>query len=104
MERAESHYRYPLAHVNYDVEEIDAVVKTLRAGRTTCGPQVYKFEHTFSQYVGARYSTMVNSGSSADLLVAFGLGEPNLQDEILIPAVTWPTQVWSCLTAGYKVK
>jgi CDP-6-deoxy-D-xylo-4-hexulose-3-dehydrase len=48
---------------------------------------------------------MVNSGSSADLLVAHGLGpaEPG-RNEILVPAVTWPTQVWSAIMAGYTVR
>lgn len=38
---------------------------------------------------------MVNSGSSADLMAAFGLVDPlvsSLQvgDEVLVPSVTWP--------------
>lgn len=104
MENAAFEYKYPLAHPNYGEDEIQAVVDTLRAGRTTCGPRVQEFERQFASYVGSKQAVMVNSGSSADLLVAFGLGEPDHRDEILIPAVTWPTQVWSCLTAGYKVR
>lgn len=104
MEHIHSGYRYPLAYVNYDVQEIAAVTKTLQDGRTTCGENVKSFEKLFAQYVGAHHATMVNSGSSADLLVAFGLGEPDERNEIIIPAVTWPTQVWSCITAGYTVR
>jgi CDP-6-deoxy-D-xylo-4-hexulose-3-dehydrase len=104
MERARTHkYRYPLAEVNFDSLEIKAVTKTLKQGRTTCGKNVATFERTFSEYVGSRHAAMVNSGSSADLLVAFGLGAPDHRTEILLPAVTWPTQVWSCLIAGYNV-
>lgn len=96
--------RYPLAHVTYDQYEIDAVVKCLNDGQTTCGKQVAEFENKFAAYVGRDNAIMVNSGSSADLLVAFGLGMGNGKEEILVPAVTWPTQVWSCLLAGYKVR
>ncbi len=63
-----------------------------------------EFEETFAAYVGRKHAIMVNSGSSADLLVAFGLGHGNGEEEILVPAVTWPTQVWSCLMAGYNVR
>jgi len=93
-----------LAHVNYDAQEIDAVTHTLRDGRTTCGEQVKQFEQEFARYIGAQYATMVNSGSSADLLVAFGLPKPEPGDEIIIPAVTWPTQIWSAMMAGYTVR
>ncbi len=49
---------------------------------------------------------MVNSGSSADLLISFSLlsnDEWGLQrgDEILMPSITWPTQVWSVMMAGF---
>jgi len=96
--------KYPLAHVNYGTEEIEEVLDTLRSGQTTCGPRVRRFEQQFGEYVDAPYATMVNSGSSADLVVALGLGKPEYRDEILISAVTWPTQVWACLMAGYRVK
>jgi len=96
--------RYPLANVTYDQAEIDAVVATLKAGRTTCGPRVAEFENLFAQYVQRKHAVMVNSGSSADLLLAFGLGQAKEGEEILVPAVTWPTQVSSCLNAGYRVR
>lgn len=96
--------RYPLARVSYGDEEIDAVISALRVGQTTCGPRVREFERLFAEYVGAEHAIMVNSGSSADLLVAYGLGPAEPGDEVLVPAVTWPTQVWSCLQAGYRVR
>lgn len=96
--------RYPLAYVTYGNKEIDAVMKTLRAGQTTCGPRVAEFESAFAKRVGREHAIMVNSGSSADLLVAFGLGPADEGDEVIIPAVTWPTQVWSCIMAGYRVR
>lgn len=96
--------RYPLAQVSYGPEEIAAVVEALNAGQTTCGPRVAAFESAFGHYVGSNQAIMVNSGSSADLLIAFGLGNAQPGEEVLLPAVTWPTQVSSCLQAGYKVR
>lgn len=96
--------RYPLASVTYGAEEIAAVVETLESGRTTCGPRVAAFEAAFADYLGVPHAVMVNSGSSAALLVACGLGPAEPGDEILVPAVTWPTQVWACVLAGYRVR
>lgn len=98
-------YRYPLARVTYGTEEISAVVETLEAGRTTMGPRVAEFERRFAEYVGANHAVMVNSGSSADLLLALSLGRPNGPgEEILVPAVTWPTHLWACVLAQYTVR
>lgn len=102
-------WRYPLAQVTYGEDEINAVLTTLVAGRTTMGPRVEEFESRFAGLVGAEHGVMVNSGSSADLLCAFLLGPPRrgrsgAMDEVLLPAVTWPTQVWGCVLAGYKVR
>lgn len=96
--------RYPLASVTYGDDEVTAVNEVLRAGQTTCGARVKAFEQAFAEYVGVEHAIMVNSGSSADLLVAYGLGPAEPGDEVLVPAVTWPTQVWSCLQAGYRVR
>jgi CDP-6-deoxy-D-xylo-4-hexulose-3-dehydrase len=66
---------------------------------------VEDFERAFAAYVGAPHAVMTNSGSSADLLCALGLGRaaPH-RDQVLVPAVTWPTQVWACVLAGYRVR
>lgn len=97
--------RYPLARVTYGAEEIAAVMECLDSGQTTCGARVKQFEESFAAYVGRDHAVMVNSGSSADLLVAYGLGRARgKHQEVLVPAVTWPTQVWSCVQAGYKVR
>lgn len=96
--------RYPLAHVTYGADEIAAVMECLDSGQTTCGARVKQFEESFARYVGRKHAVMVNSGSSADLLVAYGLGIALPDEEVLIPAVTWPTQVWAAVQAGYTVR
>lgn len=96
--------RYPLASVTYGREEIDAVVEVLESGQTTCGPRVAAFEEAFAAYVGAKHAVMVNSGSSADLLCALMVEPDRTRDELLIPAVTWPTQLAACFLAGHRVR
>lgn len=96
-------YWYPLSMPTIGDEEIDAVTAVLRSGRTTMGAKVEEFEERFAQYVGAYHAVMVNSGSSADLLMAYATRR-GLGDEVLIPAVTWPTHVWSFVMAEYRVR
>jgi CDP-6-deoxy-D-xylo-4-hexulose-3-dehydrase len=93
-------YWYPLAVPTIGDEEIAAATEVLQSGQTTMGDKVAEFEERFAQRVGARYAVMVNSGSSADLLVAFITS--GHKGEVLIPAVTWPTHVWSWKVAGFK--
>lgn len=85
-------YWYRLALPTLGDEEIEAATEVLRAGHTTMGAKVEEFEEAFARRVGAAHGVMVNSGSSADLLIAFAL---DLDGEVLIPAVTWPTHLWS---------
>jgi CDP-6-deoxy-D-xylo-4-hexulose-3-dehydrase len=102
-------YWYPLSMATYDVEEVLAAVDSLCSFRTTMWEKTAKFEREFAALVGADEALMVNSGSSADLLVAFALTNPGAGllsrgDEILVPSVTWPTQIWSPMMAGLRVR
>lgn len=102
-------YWYPIAHATYDIEEIMTTVNSLCSFQTTMLEKTSQFETEFSGLLPCKESIMVNSGSSADLLIAYALVNPQVKllapgDEILVPSVTWPTQVWSALMAGLKVK
>lgn len=69
----------------------------LRSGQYTQGKLVEEFEQKFAQWNGSRYAVMVNSGSSANLLMAFMLKHKfGLQDgdEVIVPCVTWPTTIY----------
>lgn len=103
-------YWYPLSLATYDVDEILAALDSLCSFRTTMWDKTSSFEERFasSQQDGGE-AVMVNSGSSADLLIAFALVNPRCRlldrgDEVLVPAVTWPTQLWSSLMAGLTIR
>lgn len=102
-------YWYPLSMASYGVEEIIEAIDSLCSFRTTMWEKTLQFEHRFAAYQGCTDCVMVNSGSSADLLLCFLLTNPRRQllkkgDEILIPVLTWPTQIWSAMMAGLKVR
>ncbi len=78
-------------------EEINAVNECMRSGQYTQWDKVDEFEREVAKWNGSKYGVMVNSGSSANLLMVdilkkkFGLRSG---DEVLVPAVTWPTTVF----------
>ncbi|MGE4232436.1 MAG: DegT/DnrJ/EryC1/StrS family aminotransferase [Bacteriovoracia bacterium] len=102
-------YWYPLSLATYGVEEIMEALDSLCAFRTSMAEKTLQFERSFTKFQGCADSVMVNSGSSADLLLCFLLTNPlnpllKRGDEILMPVVTWPTQIWSAMMAGLNVK
>lgn len=106
--KSKQKYYYPLAEPTYDVEEVYEALDSMVTFKTSMWDKVRKFENEFGAKFGGE-AIMVNSGSSADLLIAFALleksgGSLKAGDEILVPAVTWPTHLWSLLMAGFKVR
>ena len=102
-------YWYPLSLATYGVEEIVEALDSLCSFRTTMWEKTLRFERQFASYQNCSDAVMVNSGSSADLLLCFLLTNPlhpllHPGDEILIPVVTWPTQIWSAMMADLKVR
>ncbi len=102
-------YWFPLTMPTYGIDEITEAIECMVDYQTSMGQRTRTFEKQFAEYVGAADAVMVNSGSSADLLLAYQLVnpmQPRLQpgDEVLVPVVTWPTQVWSVAMAGLKVQ
>ena len=99
-----SDYWYPLSRPSFGSEEITEAVESMITYRTTMWDKTRRFEELFSEYVGAE-AVMVNSGSSADLLLVYSMlrssgGTLDPGDEVLVPAVTWPTHLWSVAMAG----
>lgn len=101
-----SHW-YPLAVPMFGDEEVQAATDVVASRRTTMGERVEEFEEAFARQVGSRYAVMVNSGSSADLLMVMATVEPRRhydpQPDVIISAVTWPTHVWAHVMAGYRI-
>ncbi|GAA2034917.1 DegT/DnrJ/EryC1/StrS family aminotransferase [Catenulispora yoronensis] len=69
-------------------EEIEAVVRVMRSGILTNGPEVKGFEDDFAELVGGRLCVAVNSGTSALHLSLLALGvKPG--DEVIVPSFTF---------------
>jgi UDP-4-amino-4,6-dideoxy-N-acetyl-beta-L-altrosamine transaminase len=64
----------PYGKQNIDQNDIDAVVKVLKADFLTQGPKVSEFEDKFAVYVGAKYAIAVNNATSGLHLSVLSLG------------------------------
>ena len=71
----------------------------------TQSAQVEKFEKAWSKWLGVKYSTFVNSGSSANFItikVLNILNNKSSKNEIIIPTLTWVSDVNSVIMNGFK--
>jgi perosamine synthetase len=69
-------------------EDIDCVAETIRSGWLTMGPKTFMFEDVFKEYICARNTIAVNSGTAALHLSVRVLGIGN-GNEVIIPAITF---------------
>src|SRR3989338_5835578 len=99
----------PVTGKVFDNEEIDNAIKVARDGWWTEGEFAKQFERGFSKFMGVRYVSLVNSGSSANLVALASLtskifGEKRLKpgDEFITSPVAFPTTVNPGLLYGLK--
>ena len=100
---------YPLTESVLEGADIDAAIKVLRSKKITMGPKTRQVEAYFKDHIVKTNSLMVNSGSSANLLIFQCLINPMVKklkpgDEVLIPAICWSTSLWPIIQSGLKVK
>lgn len=81
----------------WDEEEIMAAIKTFITGKwVVAGENVYKFEREFAKLFGVKYAHMVNSGSSANLVLIAALKKYfgwQDDDEVIVSPVGFPTTI-----------
>ena len=94
-------------HNNFTNSDLVKVKQLLRTKDVilTQSAQVEKFENAWSKWLGVKYSTFVNSGSSANFITIKILNIINKKfdkNEIIIPTLTWVSDVNSVIMNGYK--
>lgn len=100
---------YPLATSTWDDKELNAIQKVIESDMYTMGGYVAQFEKDFSAFVGRKYSVMVSSGSTANLIATAALfytKYPKLKrgDEVIVPAVSWSTTYYPLHQYGLNLK
>jgi len=95
--------RLPLAVPPFGATEVEAAIDTLLSGWLTMGKQCRSFEEAWAEAVGVRHAILVNSGSSALLVMLGALIETGVLqrgDEVIVPAVGWSTSLFSVAQVG----
>jgi CDP-6-deoxy-D-xylo-4-hexulose-3-dehydrase len=94
---------WPLATSTWGKEEKAALYEVIESDNYTMGDRVAQFEREFADFVGSPYAVMVNSGSSANLLMAQAIKwlRPQIAyPEIVVPAVGWATSYFPFADLG----
>jgi CDP-6-deoxy-D-xylo-4-hexulose-3-dehydrase len=88
---------------NVEKEDLKKIINFLKTNpRLTNGSEVRYFEKNWSKWLGVKYSTFVNSGSSANLVSINYLKYLNLKGEIIVSALNWVSDVASIIQCGFK--
>lgn len=99
--------RMPYASRVYDHDEMCNLVDSALDFWLTSGRYTEKFEKSFADYLGVKHCSLVNSGSSANLLAFMALTSPLLGerqvkpgDEMITVAAGFPTTVTPAIQYG----
>lgn len=95
---------WPLMCDNITRQDLDVVIDYLGqdSPMLTQSRQVRAFEEEWSEWLGMKYSVLVNSGSSANLITLAALRETAGLGEVIVPPLTWVSDIAAVLQCGFK--
>ncbi len=98
-----ANFSLPLMEDNITRDDLDGLIAFLDTmPRLTQSGQVKAFEDEWSQWLGVKHSVYVNSGASANLLTMAALKSLYGDGEIIVPPLTWVSDISSVLWSGFK--
>lgn len=100
-----SQFYLPLMDDNINREDVNSIIDFLNQDpipKLTNGPKVVEFEKQWSEWVGVKHSLFVNSGASANELTMLALKYMYGDGEVIVPPLTWISDISSVLFAGFK--
>jgi CDP-6-deoxy-D-xylo-4-hexulose-3-dehydrase len=102
-------YKYKLAENIIDKDDIKALITWLESKgnslpQLTKGPLTVEFEKKWAKWIGTKYAVFVNSGSSANLLMAYAaqLGGKLRNKKIIVPSTGWVTTISPFIQLGFE--
>ena len=103
MTTTEPNLNWPLMKSNITRADLNVVVEYLSQDDPvlTHSKQVQAFEQEWSDWLGVRYSVFVNSGASVNLLTMAALKEMYGPGEIIVPPLTWVSDIAAVLQNGH---
>ncbi|OUX37104.1 MAG: CDP-4-keto-6-deoxy-D-glucose-3-dehydrase [Candidatus Pelagibacter sp. TMED273] len=93
---------------NIDSNDINKIINFLKKKpKLTAGKKCYEFEKKWSNWLGAKYSVFVNSGSSANFLTLAALKyflKNSKRKEIIVPTIAWNSDIVSVIRNSFIPK
>jgi len=95
-------FDWPLMVNNIEREDLDLLIQHLKQDdpKLTNGPKVKEFEEIWSNWLGVKYSVMVNSGASANDLTMKAIYEFYGPGEVIVPPLTWVSDIASVINSN----
>ena len=99
--------KHKLMHNNFDKNDFKEVKKLLNQTNPvlTQSKKVEEFEKKWSKWLNVKYSTYVNSGSSANFIsisILKALNKNKKKNEIIVPSLTWVSDINSVIMNNFK--
>jgi len=95
---------HPIASQTWGEDEVNALKEVIESNRYTCGDKVKEFEEDFAARTGTNHAVMVNSGSSANLLMVAAMSLRQGVGTVIVPAISWSTSYAPLQQYGWKLK
>ena len=99
---------YPLVKNPFLNNDLQEGIKIIKSKQLTLGTKTNQIEKYFDKKFKVKHSTMLNSGSSANLLAFQTLINPYRKkrlktgDEVLVPTLSWSTSFWPIVQSNLK--
>jgi len=94
-------YKWPL--INDNISQSDREVLAdfiLNSNRFTNGPKVKEFEKKWSEWLGVKHTVFVNSGASANYMMASIVKELKGVGEVIVPPLGWVSDISPLVNLG----
>ena len=96
--------KHQLMDNNITIDDNKKVISFLKTNpKLTNGKKVREFESKWSKWLGVKYSVFVNSGSAANLASLSYLRTIYNDGEIIVPTVTWVSDITSVLYSNLAI-
>lgn len=94
-------WKIPLSDIDFDDEELDAVLGVMRSRWLSMGPVTELFEEAFARHIGVKHAYAVSSGTAALHLAHRALGIC-AGDQVITPSLTFVATANSALYCGAR--
>ena len=94
-------YNWPLINDNVSREDSEALSDFILSNqRLTNGEKVKEFEKIWSNWLGVKHSTMLNSGNSGNFVSIAIVKELKGVGEVIVPPLGWVSDISSVVQLG----